>query len=349
MKLYKQLLFILVFFFKTETLFSENSLFNVNNIELEKKDKITNIKLADQAIKKGFNQLITRILLKEDIEKLSDLKFSSIKQLVTYYQIANVSKENKKKELINFSVTFDKNKIHDLFYKRGISYSEILDKELYILPILIQNNEIFIFNNNFFYENWNELDKNNLIEFILPLENIEIIQNINNYKTNLINLNVSNLFKEYNRKNLAVVLIDNNNIENIKIYIKSVIQEKNISKNLNFVKKELSQDKFNEFVITETKKELINLIKSKNLIDIRTPFFLNVKFDLNKKNNLVELNLRIKKIDSINNLYVQEFNKDYVKLKIKYLGNLQKTINQLKKENIELKLINDQWIIKTLK
>mgnify|MGYP001187289186 FL=1 len=169
MKLYKQLFFILVVFFKTETLFSENNLFNVNNIELEKKDKITNNRLADQAIKKGFNQLIARILLKEDIEKLSNLKFSSIKQLVTYYQITNISNEDKKRELVNFSVTFDKNKIHNLFYKRGITYSEILDRELYILPILIQNNEIYIFNNNFFYENWNKFYKNDLIEFILPL------------------------------------------------------------------------------------------------------------------------------------------------------------------------------------
>ena len=54
MKLYKQILFILVVFFKTETLFSENNLFNVNNIELEKKDKITNNRLADMAIKKGL-------------------------------------------------------------------------------------------------------------------------------------------------------------------------------------------------------------------------------------------------------------------------------------------------------
>ena len=348
MKLYTQIAIILVVFFKTETLFSENNLFNVNNIELEKKDNISINRLADQAIKKGFKQLTTRILLKEDFEKLSDLDLSSIKQLVTYYQIANISKENKKEELINFSVTFDKNKIHDLFFKKGISYSEISNKELYILPILIQNNEIYIFNNNFFYKNWNEFDKNNLIEFILPLENIEIIQKINNHKTNLINLNVSNLFQEYTRKNLAVVIIDSNNSKDIKIYIKSIIQGKNISKNLNLKKKKFSKEKFNKIVIIETKKELINLVKSKNLIDIRTPFFLNVKLSLNKTNNLVELNSRIKKIDSIEKLYVQEFNKDIVKLRIKYLGNLQKIINQLKTENIELKLINDQWIIKKL-
>tara|TARA_E500000178_G_scaffold328862_1_gene359252 strand:+ start:378 stop:1424 length:1047 start_codon:yes stop_codon:yes gene_type:complete len=348
MKPYKQLFFILVVFFKTETLFSENNLFSVNNIELEKKDKITNNRLADQAIKKGFNQLIARILLKEDIEKLSNLKFSSIKQLVTYYQITNISNEDKKRELVNFSVTFDKNKIHNLFYKKGITYSEILDRELYILPILIQNNEIYIFNNNFFYENWNKFYKNDLIEFILPLENIEIIENINNYRANLINLNVSSLFQEYTKKNLALVLIENDKLGNAKIYIKSIIQDKNISKNLDLKKKDLSTDKFNELVIIETKKEMINLIKAKNVIDIRTPFFLNVKLNLDKTNNLVKLNSRIKKIDSIEKLYVQEFNKDYINLRIKYLGNLQKIINQLKKENIDLKLINDQWVIKTL-
>ena len=35
-------------------------------------------------------------------------------------------------------------------------------------------------------------------------------------------------------------------------------------------------------------------------------------------------------------------------LRIKYLGKLEKIINQLKKENINLQLINDQWVIKIL-
>ena len=78
MKLYKLITFIVIVFFKTGTLFSENNLFNVNNIELVKKDKVTNNTLADMAIKKGFSQLITKILLKEDIRKLSDLNFQAI-------------------------------------------------------------------------------------------------------------------------------------------------------------------------------------------------------------------------------------------------------------------------------
>ena len=348
MKLFKQIFFILVIFLKTETLFSENKLFNVNNIEIKKKDKITNKVLADKAIREGFNQLKTKILLKKDIDKLQDLKFSSIKQLVEYYQITNISKEKKKREILNFSVTFDKDKMHNLFFKKGISYSKILDKELYILPLLIKDSNIFIFNNNYFYENWNEFYKNDLIEFILPIENIEIIQKINDYKNNLININLIDLFEEYSDKNLALILIENNKGNNIKVYIKSIIQRKNISKNINLKNNEIANDNFEKKIILEIKKELINLVKSKNLIDIRTPLFLNAKLNLNKKSNLVKLNAKIKKIDSIENIYVQEFNKDYMNLRIKYFGKLEKIIIQLKKENIDLQMNNDEWTIKTL-
>ena len=73
-----------------------------------------------------------------------------------------------------------------------------------------------------------------------------------------------------------------------------------------------------------------------------------MKLGLNKKSNLVELNSRIKSIDLIENIYVQEFNKNYMNLTIKYLGKLDKIINQLKKEKIYLELINDQWVIKAL-
>ena len=58
-----------------------------------------------------------------------------------------------------------------------------------------------------------------MIEFILPLENIEIIQYINNNKNNLIKLDLDILLKEYKNKNIAFVLIDDNN-DDKKIYLK---------------------------------------------------------------------------------------------------------------------------------
>ena len=95
MKFYKLIIIILIVFFKTETIFSENNLFNVNNIQLEKKDKTSQNMLADLAIKRGFSQLIEKILLQEDSKKLSDLNFSSIKKLVSYYQITEITDEKK--------------------------------------------------------------------------------------------------------------------------------------------------------------------------------------------------------------------------------------------------------------
>ena len=99
MKSFLQIILILVVFFKTETLLSENNLFIVNNIKIEKNNKSTNNSLANKAIKKGFNQLVEKILLKEDMGKLSDLDFSEIKQLVTFYQVSNISEKKKKKKI----------------------------------------------------------------------------------------------------------------------------------------------------------------------------------------------------------------------------------------------------------
>ena len=84
MKSHKLIILILIVFLKTGNVLSDNNTFNVNNIELEKDGKITNTQLANQAIKDGFKNLIQKILLEEDSEKLSELKFSEIKELVTY-------------------------------------------------------------------------------------------------------------------------------------------------------------------------------------------------------------------------------------------------------------------------
>ena len=142
--------------------------------------------------------------------------------------------------------------------------------------------------------------------------------------------------------------MEENNLKIKKIYVKTLIQGKNISKSLNLKNDNSNSDIHYKKVIIELKKELVNLVKSRNLIDIRTPSFLNAKLDLDKNSNLVELKSRIKKIDLIENIVVQSFNKNYVDLKIKYLGKLEKIILQLKEESIELRLINEQWFIKAL-
>ena len=86
------------------------------------------------------------------------------------------------------------------------------------------------------------------------------------------------------------------------------------------------------------------MIKLQNLIDVRTPSFLNVEIRLNKrKNNLIELKNRIGNIDLIETFYIQQLTKDYALVKIKYLGNITKIISKLNKQKIDLKMTNGQW------
>ena len=142
---------------------------------------------------------------------------------------------------------------------------------------------------------------------------------------------------------MALVLIEDTSSNEEKIFIRTRILNKKIDKTIKVKKDDKNTEKFSEEIIKVISDELINIIKSQNLIDIRTPSFLNARLINNKKNNLVELNNRLRNIDTVDGIFIQEFNNKYVLLKLRYLGKLDKIISQLKKQNIMLQLIGDQW------
>ncbi len=346
MKIFSYTILILIIFIKTGNVLSKESIFNVNNIKLVKKYTTSNQEMANQAIKMGFEQLKKKILLKTDLKKLSKLSFLEIKELVSYYQVQNLNNNLKNQEEFNYNILFDKDKLHNLFYINNIAYAEITNKEIFLLPIYLKDNEINVYNNNYFYNNWSLNSENKFVEFILPLENIETLQKINSQKNDLFNLDLKNLYPEYNGKNLALVFIEDNNSKSEKIFLKTKFLEKNIDKSLSIKRSSLNQEEFYLKIIKVVNEELISLLKLQNLIYIKTPSFLNTKFKVNTKNNLVDLKERIKKIDLIDQVYVQKFNKDFIILKIKYMGKLDKIIKQLEKQKIFLRLNGDEWSIK---
>ena len=348
MKNLNLIIFILVIFLKTGNVLSENKLFNVNNIEIINKSSNNVEILSNRAIREGYIRLIKRVLLDENVEQMLDLQFSEIKELVTYYQIKNDDKDEKSDKKI-FNISFDKDKLHNLFYQRGIAYSDITKNEIYLLPIFKEADQLNIYSKNYFYDNWNLNNDFELIEFVLPLENIEILQKINLFKDDILSLNVEDIFPEYPDENIAIILIEKNKSKESKVFFETRIMGKKINKNLIIQNKDdNTKEKFYLEIINDIKKELVNLVKSQNLIDIRTPSFINTKFVLNRNNNLVELNKRLEKIDLIENIYVQKFNNKYVLIKIKYLGKINKIIKELNKQKINLKLIGDQWSLKLI-
>ena len=78
------------------------------------------------------------------------------------------------------------------------------------------------------------------------------------------------LFQEYSKKNLALVLIESMNNKN-KIFLKTNILGKKINKALVLENSNLNSKEYYSKIIQVVSKEIIDLIKSQNLIDIRTP------------------------------------------------------------------------------
>ena len=150
----KNLIFIcciLIILFKTGNVLSDNNIFNVNNVEISKEISTNKEKLANQAFKKGFKELINRLLLEEDYKKVSTTNLDQIKRLISYYQIKNKEKEENNNN-IRFNIFFDKERIHNFFYKKNILYSDIINTDMIIFPLLISDKQYFIYTKNYFYE-----------------------------------------------------------------------------------------------------------------------------------------------------------------------------------------------------
>ena len=342
----KNLIFIcciIIILFKTGNVLSDNKLFNVNNIEISKKISKNKEKLANQAFLNGFNELINRLLLEGDYKKISTTNLTQIKKLISYYQV----KTNEDKNKVSFNIYFDRDRLHNFFYQKNILYSDIINTNMIIFPLLIQDKQYFIYTKNYFYENWNSEESEDLIKYSLPVESVESIQIIKSYRDSIYKLNIDKFFKEYDLNNMAFITIDiDKNIA--KVFLNTKIEDKKLNKNLNIDRTNLNQYEFNDKIILKIKNEIEDLIKSQNLIDVRTPSFLNAEIKLDKKNSLVEFNNRLKKIDLIDNYYVQQLNKDYVLVKIKYLGKIDKIIKKLKDQNIDLNMREGQWKIEII-
>ncbi len=335
---------ILIFLIQTGNVFSNTNIFDVDNIELDNLKDQNREKLLDTSIRKGFIQLMQKILQKKYFEEVSNLSLKEIKKLISSYQILE-GKEAENKEKIFVNLSFDRGKINEFFYKRNILYADVSKTEAIILPILIKEDKFFIYSNNYFFNNWNKekhKKQDEFINYILPAENLEDIQFIINNKDSLESLELTNLFSSYEIQDtifLAISLSENKT----DIFLKANVSGNKITKNYSFQTNFFTNDDKNKFIIETMKTELEEIWKSQNLIDVRTPSFLNVNFRIKNQNDLLTLTSTLNKIDLIENYQVLELTKKRAKVKIKYFGKISKIKNKFKDNDLKINIINNVW------
>ena len=181
-----------------------------------------------------------------------------------------------------------------------------------------------------------------MIDYTLPIESLEIIEAIKKNKDNLESINLSIIFDEYLKEdNLFIIISLNDN--KAKIFLKGIISSNKVMKNIQFINPENAESSFEKNILSFLKKEIIELIKYQNIIDVGTPSFLNINFVLKKRDHLLKAQKILNQIDLIDSFYVNEFDKNNANVKIKYYGKINKITEKLTKSGINLVIKNNEW------
>ena len=343
MKNLKYILFILIILSKTGNSLYAESIFTVNNIQVNKKTFKNKEELINIAFKKGFDQLNSKILLEEDYTKIKNISLRNIKNLVSHYQIIkNKDDDNQTLALIN--LYFKRDKMYNFYSQNNIKYSDVSGKILKILPVLLLNDEIFIYDNNFFYENWIENTKekkNENIEYVFPIENLETIEAIKKNQDNLEIINLDNIFDKDIEKDNLLIIIDYDK-QKTKFFLKGTISSKKIIKNLTYMDKKVEKIEYLN-VLKFLKKEILELVKSQNIIDVGAPSFLNINLSLKNQNDLFLFQNILSGVDLIENFKVRKFNNRFAYINIKYYGKINKIREKLIEKGLDIKFNNNEW------
>ena len=341
---------IIVFIFKTETVFSNNLIYDVNNIEVRGKinNDLDNKKLIETAFQKAFIIFINKTLLNKDAVNLYKTKIGIIKDLILTYQIVKNERNDKKENFLTFNIKFDQKKINDFFAQRRISYVDISNISLTLFPILIKQKDIFLYEENFFYKNWTktenttEITDDNLITYNLALENIEDFEYINKNKENLELIDVKKIISFDAGKNYALLIIYFTE-DKFRAYIKTLIENKEIDKNIDLKIYPESEVKSYEEAILVLKEEISQIWKEQNLIDVNTPSFLDFFLETKKNNDYLKLRSVLDSIDIVENYSVLEMTNEYSKIRLKYKGKVNKIKDKLIKQKINIKITDNIW------
>ena len=346
MSKYLFILSIIVFLFKTETVFSVETIYDVNNIQVSGKlnNNLDNNKLIEEAFRKAFLIFINKTLLEKDIETLSKTNIQIIKDFIFSHQIVSQKKNTDGEIMLTVNIKFDPKKINNYLSINNISYADISEISISILPILRKENNLFIFSDNIFYNEWNKTENNKknteaqLINYNLALENAEDLFYINNNRENLELIDINKLNSLSEEKNKIFLIFTLN--EDAKVFIKAYFNEKEVIKNITLNNN--STDDYNSLIMN-VKDQINQIWKEQNLIDINTPAYLDIIFDIKKINDFLKFRTFLDTIDIIDNYSILEITNKYAKIRMKYKGKISNLREKFLNEKININIENNEW------
>ena len=326
--------------------FSDENVFVVENVKVEGNVDLnfSRDKYINKAFLESFKILMSKILLTEDIIKLGNVDLNNIKFLINSFQIIE-EKYNKDVYSINLKIFYNDTEVKKFLVKKNISFSEPKKISVLFFPVLFVNNNLRNLNENYFYNNWNQINiDNELINFILPIEDLDDILKIKEIKNNINEIDFEELTKKYNTNNYVIAVMDFQN-EKLKIYLKTKFDNNKISKNINYELNNINDNESMSLILKKLKIKITDIWKSENLINLAIPLSIRVKFKYKKLNELNDFKKALFKMNIIENFSLEEFNINNSFFKIYYYGNPNKLTKELREFGYDLKNDQGKWKI----
>ena len=341
-------LYIVLFFIKFSTISYADDVHKISNLEISDKfDKnFSKIKTINKAFEKAFNLLIQKITLSSDKEKIGKIQKNEIKNLVDSFTVIN-EKFVDNKYIATFDVEFDKKNVANLLEKKNIFPSIPIKKKLFVMPILLRNedNKVSLFSENPFFLNWNnENEKYYLINYILPNEDIEDINLIRKNINKLEKYNFEEIIKKYDLNDFIIIIFFENESQ-LNVLSKVFLNKKYKILNSKFINFDINNKNIVNNVIKNLKINYENEWKKINQINSSINLTITLSIDNEKYDLINKFEKKIKNSDLVANHYIERFSEKRTIYKVVYNGTPDKFINELTTDGFDLEVSSAIWIV----
>ena len=203
-------LFIIIFF----TTYLNANTFKVSDIEISSPFELNFKKssVIDEGFKTSFSNLLSMITTSGDKNKIKNVKIKEIKSMIDSFSIRDEKFINNE-YFAKLETSFNKKKILNFLERRNIFPSIPIKNKVLLVPILVdtENESIYLFNNNIFYEKWNNIKNNyQLLDYLLPSEDLDDLNKLQEMSDSIEVYDFINLIKKYDLKDYIILIIYKN-------------------------------------------------------------------------------------------------------------------------------------------
>ena len=338
---------ILIIFFSTT--FLQANTFKVSDIEVSSPFELNfdKNKVLNDGFRSSFHNLISTITTSGDRNKIKDISLRELKGMIDSFTISEERFVNDE-YFAKLEVIFNKKNTLNFLERKNIFQSIPIRNKVLLVPILVdlEKDKIFLFNDNIFYQRWNDAKKKYyLLEYLLPSEDLEDLNDIQQNFKFIEDYDFLKLIKKYDLNDYVVVILFKSKNQ-LKVHSKINLQNSFKVNNQVFEDIDLNDEKNFESVIVKLKTIYEDYWKKNN--EINTSIRLPLTISINSKDyvKIQKLEKILNNLNLVSNFYILRFDNTNIYFKIIYNGSPKTFLNDMSINNFDLSIENNVWTIR---